>query len=98
MAKVNNFVENAKKAFDKAKIIYADIVDKCPKNWYWALKQAWKYVTGEKKGELTFQTSEGERITIKIEKVIDEAKTSLVFFIQDTVSNISYTLHAYQLV
>ena len=98
MAKVNNFVENARRAIAKAKIIYAEIVDKCPKNWYWALKQAWKYIKGEAKGELSFRTADGETIKVKIEKVIDEATTQLIFFVQDTTSNICYTLQAYQLI
>ena len=97
MAKVSFLISNAKQACDLARIIYQSIVDKCSQNWYYALKLAWTYLKGVRKGILTFRVSETETISVRIEKLIDGFTSGLSIFVKDTESTTSYTLSIYNL-
>lgn len=97
MTKVSFLIANAKQACDLARIIYQSIVDKCSQNWYYALKLAWTYLKGVRKGVLSFRISETETISVRIEKMIDEFTSGLSILVKDTDSNISYTLSIFNL-
>lgn len=92
---------NLQKFFEKARQIYAAMKASGSRGrsaWNEAQHQASLFFKGLKKGVLAFQTEEGEVMKVSISQVIDEATSSLVLFIKDTVSNIYYTVFPYQLV
>jgi len=97
MTKVSFLITNAKQACDLARIIYRSIVDKCLQNWYYALKLAWAYLKGVRKGILAFRISATETISVRIEKMIDEFTSGLSIFVKDTDSETSYSLSIYDL-
>ena len=97
MAKVNFLIQFSKQACELARVIYNSIVDKFIKNWYYALKLAWAYIKGVKKGVLSFRISATETISVRIEKMIDDFASGLSVFIKDTDSDTCFTLSIYDL-
>jgi hypothetical protein len=97
MTKVSFLIENAKQALELARIIYKSIVDKCSQNWYYALKIAWAYLKGVKKGVLAFRASSTEIIRVRIEKMENDFTSSLSIVVKDINSNVSYSLSIFDL-